>query len=295
MTSVNGPKLVVIVPVGPGLQPAHVQDTIDSVLDMTVQSSSVLLVDDSSGTVPLSGLEGHRVDRIVCSGRSGVGGGLFLNVCRALEKADDMGADVVLRLDSDAVMTAPGSEIEAHAFFRAHPDVGALGSFRYDCNGETRDWNPVAQALALAARRRCRPRQSARAVRRLWARAAAHDYQPGEHALAAALYMSGTCIRDMRQAGLLGQVGLRRSPLGDDHLLGLCVRAAGYLTEDFAVDPLPLGVAWRGLPAGPDELLRRNKKIVHSVKNHPGWEETELRSFFARHRADSPYGLEGAR
>ena len=90
--------------------------------------------------------------------------------------------------------------------------------------------------------------------------------------------------------GVFDLDALRISRLGDDHLTALAVRSLGFELADFAPDPHPLAVAWKGLPLPPEEVLRRGKKIVHSVKSHRGSDEGALRDFFARARPtlDSP-------
>jgi hypothetical protein len=47
----------------------------------------------------------------------------------------------------------------------------------------------------------------------------------------------------------------------------------------------PFGVAWRGLPGDPDDLIKRGFSIVHSLKNCGYGTEPELRDRFRELRA----------
>ena len=60
-------------------------------------------------------------------------------------------------------------------------------------------------------------------------------------------------------------------------MLGLLCGAAGLRMQS-AVETF--AVSWKGLPAEPDQLLRRGNSIVHSVKDGPHGSERELREWF---------------
>jgi hypothetical protein len=51
-----------------------------------------------------------------------------------------------------------------------------------------------------------------------------------------------------------------------------------------ANDDEPLAVAWKGLPAAPDEIVAAGKELVHSTKSYARRDEAEIRAVFRRAR-----------
>ena len=79
---------------------------------------------------------------------------------------------------------------------------------------------------------------------------------------------------------LSGSKAVKYCGLGDDHIYGFMSAYLGFKQVDFAPDPLPLGLSGKGLPDTPENLIRRGKKIVHSVK--PG--DIKVRQYFRQRR-----------
>jgi len=295
-TTRQGNRTVIVVPVGPAEQAASYRDTLDSIATFAETTTRVLLLDDTRRVDFSASIADAQVDVEVLTGRgrSGLNGGLSALVCRGLAHAvGSMAASQVLRMDSDAVMTGPGVEAAASTVLAADPSVGALGSFRTGPTGATRDFAPAAELL-----RRDLGRHGARhpvwavTVRRLVSDAESHGYERGEHALGAALVLSRSFVEAAVDRGWVsergGPRGVVHSLLGDDHLLGLLTRATGFRTADFGRPGDPLAVSWRGLPASPEELVRANVSVVHSVKSWGSQVESDTRAEFRRLRADAP-------
>jgi hypothetical protein len=120
------------------------------------------------------------------------------------------------------------------------------------------------------------------ALRGLRAKARANGYEDGAHCLAAACFFSRSALLAMKEQRMLGRAELISSRLGDDHLLGLLVMAAGFAMDDFATEGLPLALSFRGLPGPPDVLVRMGKTIVHSVKHHEDMDQGAIRAAFRR-------------
>jgi hypothetical protein len=87
---------------------------------------------------------------------------------------------------------------------------------------------------------------------------------------------------DIRSKGFLGRNDLATSRICDDHLFSLIAIATGYAIDDFATEGLPLGLAWRELPASPAALIAMKKKIVHSVRSFGAMDERAVRAEFRR-------------
>lgn len=278
---------VVVIPVGPKTELSFLNDTVRSVFEYARTSFKVLIIDNTNDGLDHAAIHRHEdIDILRCAhskNSNGLYGGLYFNLSTSwrvvLERYD---FDVVLRLDDDALMIAPGADRDAIDFFARHPDVGCLGSYRLTCMGDRRDFRPAqrivrAETSAMGALRHPRRWRSIRRVRRMAQR---NGYRDGEHCLGAATFYSRDCIERLRRLNFLERAELRQSHLGEDHLFGMMVRAAGLQLDDFATTGRPLGLAWQGLPASPATLLDMGKKIVHSVKSHGGREQEDIRAEF---------------
>lgn len=280
---------VVVIPVGPKTELSFLNDTVRSVFEHARTSSKILIIDDTKDGLDRASIHRHdevdflRFDRTKRG--NALYGGLYFNLSTSwrvvLERYD---FDVVLRLDDDAVMIGPGADRDAVEFFATHPEVGCLGSYRQTCMGDRRDFTPAqeivrAETSVIGALSHPRRWRSIRRVRRMARR---HGYRDGEHCLGAAAFYSRDCIERFRRLSFLECTELRKSHLGEDHIFGMMVRAAGLQLDDFATAGRPLGVAWQGLPASPATLLEMGKKIVHSVKSHGGRDQGEIRAEFRR-------------
>lgn len=301
MLTEQSTRTVIVIPVGPAEAAASYLDTLDSIATFAEATTRVLLLDDTRRADFNASVAGAEVDVAVLRGRgrSGVYGALSALVCRGLAHAvGSMAASQVLRMDSDAVMTGPGLEAAAGAALAADHSVGALGSFRTGPTGATRDFRPAAELLERdLGRRGARHPVWALTVRRLVRDAERHGYERGEHALGAALMVSRPLVEAAVDRGWMsasgGPPGVVHSLLGDDHLLGLLTRATGFRTADFGRPGEPLAVSWRGLPASPEELVRSNVSVVHSVKSWGGHGETDIRAEFRRLRQEAPPQRQG--
>lgn len=280
-------RCVVLIPVGPRSDPSFVADTIASVLNHMSDVAVVVADNTRVGLDPTACGASMAIEyiRFPSTGKNTTLGQLYFNLTRCFELTlDRYDFDVLLRLDDDALIIGPDPDADAVSYFASHPHVGCLGSFRLTCTGYARSFAYPARTLrhelySIAAVRH--PRRWM-ALRALYALARRHGYEDGEHCLGAACFFSHAALSAMRAKGLFANPALTTTNLGDDHMYGLLVRAAGFEIDDFAIGPHPLGLALRGLPMSPDELLGSGKKIVHSLKDHDGRSQAELRGEFRR-------------
>jgi hypothetical protein len=272
-------KMVVVIPAGPKDDAA---DTLRSVLCYT-DSELILVIDDTRGRG--IGLEDPRVVVFTPpSSPSGAYGGLWVKLAAAYRYvAERTDFDLLLRLDTDALILGPGVAEAAAERFAGDPALGALGAYRVGPDGGNRDWTPAAKMVrAELGLRGFRHAAARRRVRALVA--GASDYVMGEHALGAAIVFRGDMIREWCRRGMLDYPELSDSILGEDHLFGLLTAAAGYRTGEFSGPGDPLSVRQRGLPASPADLLAAGKLITHSVRSWQDMREDEIRAFFAARR-----------
>jgi hypothetical protein len=278
-------RLGVVVPAGPR---DDVRDTLESVHQFACTSYRIVVVDDTQGRQHIPTAPGVDVIPTPHDAAGGYGGlwvkiaagyRALLNLCRP---------ELILRMDTDAILTGPGLADAAFGYFQRRPEIGLIGAHHRGPDGGRRDFGPAERGLrhetGLLGLRRPATR---RAVRRL-VRAAGPDYVPGEHVLGGAYIHRGAAARAMAAKGLLDNPVLSGSRLGEDHLMALATLAAGYRLGDFSGPNEPMAIKWQGLSASPDDLVTQGALIVHSVRSGPGMSESEIRSRFRTLRGAAP-------
>lgn len=270
-------KLVVVIPAGPR---DTAVDTLESVFRYA-DPELVIVIDDTKG----AGINfSHEKMLVLPSIGHGILGGLYLNLAMAYRYViENVQFNMLLRLDTDALLLGDGLAQAAMSRFESNPKVGALGAYHLGPDGQNRDWTPARKALdAERGIRGLRHPSCRRALQTLIA--SAPGYIPGEHALAAAVVYRGQAINEMYRRGLLNLDGLASSRLGDDHIFGLITVAAGYCTADFSGPADPMAVKWKGLPSAPEDLLKAGKLVTHSIRSWGEMSEREIRDYFATAR-----------
>lgn len=287
---------VVLMPLGPEARADFVDDTLASIRHYTGPDRRIVIV-DGRGADNRFDIGGEDVDVLV--NRFGIGGAGILHV--ALTEAigevlDRYDFAVMLRLDDDALVTGPCPEEDAIRRFAEQPQVGMLGSHFFTAEGAVRDltWAagqlraemaPGARFEHAAPLQREAARCRARVLAALYRRAVDHGYVDGEHCLGGACYVTRAALEQMRAEGVLGPGGLFRSELGEDHLFGLALRAAGLRMAEFEQEDDPLWLDWLQLPASPRDIVARGKKVVHSVKAWADLDQAAIRELFRRARS----------
>jgi hypothetical protein len=272
-------RMAVVVPAGPRDDAA---DTLRSVLCYT-DPELLVVVDDTGGRG--IGLEDPRLVTFTPpDSPPGPFGGLWVKLAAAYRYAvEHADFDLLLRLDTDALILGPGIAEAAADRFARDPAVGTLGAYRVGPDGGSRDWTPARKMIrAELGLRGMRHPPVRRRLRDLVA--AAPEYVHGEHALGGAVFFRGDTVREWYRRGMLDYPELGDSLLGEDHLFGLLTVAAGYRIGDFSGPEDPLAVRWKGLPAAPAGLLAAGKLITHSVRSWEDMQEAEIREYFAARR-----------
>jgi hypothetical protein len=198
--------------------------------------------------------------------------------------------EVLLRLDTDALVIGDRPETDAIAFFRQHPRAGLIGLYRHGTHPDRDDHHWSKSRLAEESRGSsalCDP-VLAFSWWRLMRRARVHGFRPGDYVFGGAYFMSSACVRTLAEKNLLARKALGRSLLEEDHILGVLATSAGLEMADFSSDAGPMALEWKRLPCSPEQLVADDRKITHSVK---GWEsrgEAEIRMFFRGLRIARP-------
>lgn len=278
--------LLVVLPVGPDNNGA---DTIDSIFCYAAASVTILAIDDSRNYETRRFLQtcDNRVIVLPSAGFKGIRGALFCSLGQTYKWArENFDFRALLRIDTDALLIASGSVWDAIEIFASSPDVGMLGSYRTDCNGNTRDFSVVRRCMQKEhGIRGVLNRERQRALRTWIIDAKKSGYEIGEHILGAAAFYNPRFVSAMCQRGYIDDMRIfKDSEISEDHLFSLLSFTCGFRLGDYATGDLPMGLSWRGLPDSPENLIKRNKKIIHSVKFWEDMPENEIRSYFAAKR-----------
>lgn len=299
--------VAVLMAVGPGDQEVRrADDVINSVLHHEPSVEVVLLVDDAPGERSLMAeLGSGRPIAVIENPRGGRGEGLWGGLAAGMLAGygwlhREVGPEVVLKLDTDALVIAPFADRLAEIL--SDPTVGMAGTFSMHCDGRPRPldrWDfrvrrrrfvvrPFRDANLATGRLRLRHSLwgDSATLRRRIAAARRHGYQYGEHCLGGAYAVPGRFLDRMGERGWYDDWSAWISfDIGEDVCIGVYVHAVGLRLADANGPGQPFGVEYQTLPGPPSELLEAGYSVVHSVKDQAGLEESAIRAFFAARRA----------
>jgi hypothetical protein len=194
--------------------------------------------------------------------------------------------NIILRMDSDALLIGRGLEARAMQMFDDNAKVGLLGAYRIGPDGGLRDPSWAARQLRAEIGLRGLLHAGRRSLLRRWAHQAhTHGYVDGESVLGGAYIHCYQAANRIYEQGWFNQPLMASSKLGEDHIMSLLTIAAGFRISDFGGPTDPMALKWRGLPAHPTELLATEKLITHSVRSWQNLSEQEIREIFAKARS----------
>ncbi|WP_432504980.1 hypothetical protein [Kineococcus arenarius] len=295
----------VLIPVGPKpVELARLQDTVDSLrAHEPAEDVRLVLVDDSLTPRPqLAELEWPTPPVVVrtplweASAPPDLKSALVAGAMEGLRAAAAEAPEFCLKMDTDALVIAPFAD-KVRAALAADPTVGMLGSYDRRCTGERRDWEHKGRAIAAASRPVTVWRRSTRfrvptgfwykpaalraRARDLTQQALANGYELGAHCLGGAYAVSPALLQ--RTDLLDWRPWVRTPDVGEDVTVSLAVFAAGLRIRGMVDRDEPFGLAFQGLPADPRWLVENGHSLVHSLKDHRGSSEEELRTWFREH------------
>ncbi len=294
--SARSPSFSVVIPIGPDERELdRLDDLLDSLRAHTPHGEArVVLIDDCKRPRPLHALcEGAVVVRTALWARGAPDreSAMKAGMIEALKHAD---GEFAVKLDTDALVIGPFVEA-IRSRFAGDRALGLVGAFDRSPGGDLRDWSCWERAILRTTSRVSSSSPRAGGMPRIGIRlgperaaarrvlAAARDnptYTLGAHCLGGAYAVSAALLAHARAWDWRPWV---RTGLSEDVTLGLLCGAAGLRMGGMVGDLEPFGVAWKGLPAPPDELVRRGYGIVHSIKDGRYGDEQELRRWFRVH------------
>jgi hypothetical protein len=265
-------------------------DTLDSVLCYAGASRIVVVVDDTGGADDFAKhAEAMSEDVVVIPApprAAGGYGGLWVKIAAGYRwMLERYAPQVILKLDTDALLIGAGLADHAADLFAADPEVGLIGPYRIAADGSVRDWSWGARMLRIESGPLGLRHPAMRATyRRLLKLARPSGYTDGEHALGGGYIHRLSLADDIHRRGWWDIPALAPSRLGEDMIMGLLAVAAGYRIGDFGRPEDPMAARWRGLPAHPQELLAAGKALTHSVRFWNELQEPEIRRIFREAR-----------
>jgi hypothetical protein len=277
--------LAVVIPIGPNCKPENVRDTIASV-DFYAPDRTLILVDDSGKKTGDAMLE-FTDARVIEVKSMGLAGGLYASLAQGFEASLNSDWDVLLRLDTDALVADGRFLTESKAYFSDHPRIGSLGSYTTSYQGQLRSRvQPRKHLLWEASGGVARNPALTKHLIPLVTKAKRNGYKLGESVLGGVALYSREAVVALHQAGALSDRVLPQSRLQEDHLYAIWLAALGFGLADFGTgnDNGPMGVKHLGLPAHPDELIEKRKALIHSTKYFADLDETGVRSLFRSNR-----------
>jgi len=76
--------------------------------------------------------------------------------------------------------------------------------------------------------------------------------------------------------------------MGEDHIFSLLAKSIGFHFGSLSGPGKPFALAWKGLPASPEQLYKEGRKFIHSTKSWNGMNEKQIREFFKQKREAVP-------
>ena len=293
---------VAIMPVGPAPEElVRCEDSLRSLYHYEPHARMILIDDTEHGrqlSDRLQGIAGGSGSLYVLvnprqSKGHGWSDGLSAGVIEGIRLGHSLQPRFAVRLDTDSLVIAPFAD-KIVARLEGNPRTGLLGTFlRYPDGGPRikRDaessikrlmpivrpfrfagkWQPGLNFAGLAGLRRT-----------IVTKAFRNGYSMGTFCQGGGYAISADLIQwvtdNVKPLTFIG------TGLGEDIVLTLASYAAGLRPEDHNQPGEPFGVSMLELPFDPIGMVDRNYSIIHSVKSHGRFVESETRAFFLERR-----------
>lgn len=285
--------MVVVVPIGPGTPIKYISDTIDSVYFYCRCGVKLILADDSQqGLGNLVKEKYTDADNLVNKRSNGLAAGLYITLALAYQHAvRHYSFKTLFKIDTDALVIGPDPQKDAEKLFVEQPAIGLAGLYKsgnsiIDFNGNAFDnsW-PRNYLFDITCTWKVIKRPVANfTLRKYFRKAFANGYNIGENVFGGAYFLSEALIIAMDRAQLLPVYGLKNSRMEEDHIFSILAKSINFDIGDLGRDELPFGVFWKRLPASPEMLVLRNKKIIHSTRSWEQLDESDIRAYFLSRR-----------
>ncbi len=282
--------LVVIIPVGPAASAEFLADNIQSIEHYADRPFQIILADDShKGTAAIAQQQFPylTIDIVPTPEPMGRLLGLYITLCLAFKYAiTNYHFGALLKLDTDALIIGNDPAGEAIDLFAKHPEIGMAGQYPLEYNGTPWDISWPKQEIikictTISFIRKPIPHW---ALLTAYRKALKHGYKTGESVFGGSYFMSEAALNKLDKARRLPDYRLKTVNLEEDHMFSILVMSAGFGLGDLSSGSLPMACTWRGLPASPQELFEKRKKVIHSTRYWKETKEEEIRAYFKEKR-----------
>ncbi len=189
--------------------------------------------------------------------------------------------DVLVKMDTDALITGPAMAARAAEAFAADPGLGMLGTSIQRADGQQVDHS--YHTWVVRHERRWSP-----AIRKLHDAAKANGWD-GERAQAGVIVFGREMLDRAAAHGWLDWRPPWWTLLQDDAAYGLITRAVGLRTGSWGGPGEPIASGQWELPIDKQQVLDQGVLAVHTVrKGIHGETEPEMRAFFSAARDATP-------
>ena len=206
--------------------------------------------------------------------------GVDLTLRRAFVEAHRLfESPIYLKIDPDALVIGTGLLNALQTAFSADPKTGLLGTYHLDWNGEPRD-------LSYWRDRMVRRRKD---LGKPYDMAIRNGYQIGDGVQGGAYAVSHSCLDTIIRHGWLhGKNGyhpsiIKGQHVAEDSLITMLTYAAGFKAQDIGGPGQAFGIWDVGLPMPPEELVKQNRLVTHSI-NYRDEVSLTARAFFRARR-----------
>ena len=269
-------RSLVLMPAGPGSLEA-LCDTAESLFASDGHESQVVVIDDWGADTRAADLRRRipSADVIRTPFPSGGPPALWPMFQRAIAFAlDNYDFDLLVKLDTDAIITGPGFSSALARRIGDAPGVGIAGSYRVRADGKPEDHHYHAAILERERRWDERLDEAAR-------RAEQRGWRTGDAVQAGVLTLTRAACEGMRDDGWLDWHRAWYSQLAEDLLLTILTVACGYDALSIGAPDGIVAVANKGLPLPTQQIIEGPWVAAHSVNHgYHGEKEAELRERF---------------
>ncbi|HSY54106.1 MAG TPA: hypothetical protein VK785_06640 [Opitutaceae bacterium] len=294
--------LCILIPAGPGeMEIARISDLLEACAAYTDLPLSAVIINDGNDAAALeqAGRARSIATAVLSNARKGEGhwwsGGLSMALVDALLWiARNRPCCGVLRLDSDSLVINPYASQIAEIFAHDSP-IGILGNFDSSTGLPVPAGHIVTTRLYWRSKRVSHDRELKRLIFSFWGwrrkirhlinRASQNGYVLGDWCQGGAYAVSPEFLRRLSADSAFAQPrDFLHIDFGEDVLMALITYAL-RLKIHYTSGPSRLFASkWKGLFDAPEALAQAGHGIIHSLKDHDGRSEVEIRSFFSARR-----------
>jgi hypothetical protein len=285
-------KAVFYLPVGEGDRIDYLTDSIEAIYHHCSDDIVVMVMDDSGRKKHGETLREIFPELVVHPTEpryqaKGLAGRHGYETIRIIKHAvDNYWFDIIMRIDTDALITGDRIEDDLIQLFNEKPTCGLLGRHTINVEGYHID---RGESKILFDRLNKLPYRLYFAwpmtvFNRIIRRAQGNGYVYGELVLGCATAYNFECA--FRLAAFIDDFKWVRPirGLAEDYFTTVFVKYVNMDLGDASHPEGPMAVQLKGIPLTLEKIIEQDKKVIHSIKNDERYSQDEIRAFFKNFR-----------